>query len=163
MALRKPLSERLWSKVSKGTPNECWIWNGYRNKKEYGMMSLPGKGNGCILTHRAAWQITNGPIQNGLHVCHHCDNPPCCNPNHLFLGTNFENQQDCARKGRKPIPTWFPKGEQHHQAKLTCQKVKDARIRYENGEAILDMIEEFGVCFQTLYWAIIGLTWKHVK
>lgn len=160
---RIPFSERLFSKISRSTSDQCWPWNGCRNKKGYGMIALPGKGNGVLLTHRAAWMVTNGDIPKGILVCHHCDNPPCCNPSHLFLGTNSQNQQDSIRKGRRPIQYYGPKGEKHFASKLTDQIVRDARRRNECGESGMKLANEYGVCFQTIYYAISRKTWRHVE
>lgn len=90
---------RLWARVDKsGGPDVCWPWTGARRAEGYGMIS---DGNGHNTgTHRLAWTFTNGPIPAGLFVCHRCDNPPCCNPAHLFLGTNADNARDRADKGR---------------------------------------------------------------
>lgn len=85
----------------------CWEWNGFRHPPRgmkhhgpdygYGEMCYRGKGT---RTHRLAWILTRGPIPNGMVVMHTCDNPPCCNPEHVRLGTQKENQQEMARKGR---------------------------------------------------------------
>ena len=63
-----------------------WVWDTDRKK--------------CVLAHRLAWERTHGPIPDGTYVCHHCDNPPCANVNHLFLGTQTDNMRDCWAKGR---------------------------------------------------------------
>lgn len=95
-ALRRPLGERLWARTTK--TEGCWLWDGSRNRDGYGTI---GNGNtGSMLTHRAAWIVTNGPIPAGLNVCHSCDNPRCVRPDHLFLGTQYDNIQDCYAKGR---------------------------------------------------------------
>ncbi len=86
----------FFEKVSKGLEG-CWIWNGSRNWDGYGMLSFMGKAMG---SHRASWIIHNGEIPSGKSVLHRCDNPPCVNPSHLFLGTQGDNVRDCARKGR---------------------------------------------------------------
>ena len=98
----KALSERFWSKVDRGGDDECWEWQAAAALTDpdyqYGAFGVPGRGP--ILSHRMAWELTHGEITEGLHVCHHCDNPPCCNPRHLFLGTRSDNMQDMLRKGR---------------------------------------------------------------
>lgn len=82
--------------------------------------------------NRAAWVLVNGPIPDGMLVCHHCDNPPCCNPAHLFLGTNSDNIADRDAKGRQArVPG--KKGEGSHLAHLTLQQVSEIRARYAAG------------------------------
>jgi hypothetical protein len=76
---------------------KCWIWHGSKNGDGYGCLSFMGKSMGA---HRASWLIHNGEIPEGKSVLHECDNPPCVNPAHLFLGTQGDNVRDCARKGR---------------------------------------------------------------
>lgn len=107
---RTPLSVRLWRKVDTSAgPSACWPWTGSRiqvdGKLWYGQIQdggLPGvsRSSKLIGTHRAAWIVTNGPIPDDAHVLHRCDNPPCCNPAHLFLGTPLSNVADMIEKGR---------------------------------------------------------------
>ena len=78
----------------------CWVWGGYRNRGGYGFTRVGGRGAPGKLAHRLSWELHRGPIPNGLHVLHRCDNPSCVRPDHLFLGTNQENIADRIAKGR---------------------------------------------------------------
>ena len=96
---------RFWSKVNK--TDGCWLWTGYRFHAGYGGFHESQPKRTVRLAHRVAWELTNGLIPDGLHVCHTCDNRSCVRPDHLFLGTNADNVADKVAKGRQA------KGEAH--------------------------------------------------
>lgn len=88
---------RFWGRVDKGPhPKGCWEWQGYRQKFGHGNIGYltPDGKRRYVLAHRQAWLYTKGPIPDGKWVCHHCDNPPCCNPDHLYIGVRADNVRD---------------------------------------------------------------------
>lgn len=105
-------SERFWSKVNKEAPGGCWEWTAGLNSAGYGQFSnwpsAPQR------AHRVSWEFANGEIPDGLCVLHRCDNRPCVNPAHLFLGTKGDNIRDCFAKGRgNPMPGATAAGVAH--------------------------------------------------
>lgn len=108
--------------------------------------------------------LVNGEIKDGLYVCHHCDNRVCCNPKHLFLGTNGDNLRDMARKGRhraQKNPSVL-QGERHPQALVSNDDVLELRRRYREGETARVLAKEFAISINTAYHMATGRTWKHL-
>lgn len=104
MALRDDatLVARFWAKVDRLSVGECWPWKGSRHPKGYGRIRVGGKYGELISSHRVSWEIAHGRmVPEGKQVCHSCDNPPCCNPDHLWLGSNADNVADKVSKGRQ--------------------------------------------------------------
>jgi hypothetical protein len=142
---------------------------GHRSHKNYGIKTHLGKN---LAAHRLAWQSVHGAIPNGMCICHHCDNPPCCNPAHLFLGAMADNMTDKVNKGRqakgvshsKAIANSVPFGEVHHAAVLTPEIVlKIRRIKREQTESLMSLAKRLGVSYSAVNQAANRLTWKHVK
>lgn len=158
------LEARLWRKVSCGGPDECWPWTGGR-RGPYGVLLRAGgrrtqSYDGRISAHRAAWEVTHGPIPPGLLVCHRCDNPVCCNPAHLFLGTTADNMTDKAAKGRA---RGAGRGERNHAARLSASTVREIRNLVSTGQATVgDLADRFGVAQPTISDVVAGRTWRHV-
>lgn len=94
----RPVQDRLWEKVTKGTPEACWLWNGSGKRSRYGKIRWNGK---VWQVNRVVYSLAFGDIPEGHEVCHHCDNTKCCNPSHLFTGTHQANMDDMVRKGRQ--------------------------------------------------------------
>lgn len=134
---------------------KCWVWQCAKNSQKYGTIKIAGM---TKRTHRVAWQLANGrePI---LDVLHSCDNPPCCNPNHLREGTDKENQQDARDRGR-----WTPNyGERNGNTSLTVDDVKQIKQDYANGIPTATIRDRTGINRFTLWNIRTGRTWKHVN
>ncbi len=129
----------------------CIEWTAGHTEKGYGHMWRAGK---TVLSHRIAYELKNGPIPEGMKVCHTCDNPPCCNEEHLFLGTNADNMSDMVAKGRSA------RGEKHGEAKLTYTDVVKIRQQLEAGVKTRDIAASFGVSKATVRRIKIKESWK---
>lgn len=140
--------KNFWKKVLK--TESCWIWLAHRHPQGYGVLTVSGKN---CRAHRFSWELHNGQIPHGLWVLHKCDNPPCVNPGHLFLGTRSDNMNDCSAKGR------MLNGEKNHNARLT---IGDVVIIRSSARARRALGKEFGVSVTTISNIQNGNSWKHV-
>lgn len=155
-ARNRPIEERFWAKVQRSADiTECWIWLACRNPAGYGAFNIGGR---AWLAPRVAYLLTYGPFPLELNVLHRCDNPPCCNPHHLFLGTQTENILDMRVKGRGNVG----RGSRHRLAKLTDAQVIEIRKRYEQGERVTTIAQAYGVHTRTICSIKSRTTWKHL-
>lgn len=112
--------------------------------------------------HRVAWELTHGPIPDGLNVLHDCDNPPCVNPEHLFLGTQVDNSKDMDAKGRRNNGVRDQRGEKNNGRKLTEATAQTVLDLYAAGCAQADIMRSTGVTRANV-WAIVHRkSWVHL-
>lgn len=153
----KPLAERLSAKLDTSSgPDACWLWMGWRTPDGYGKI-WAGDGTGRdLLTHRAVYELTCGPLPPGQCARHFvCDNPPCCNPRHLRLGSNAENVADRVRKRRSAVAT-------NRHARLTDALVRAVRSDQANGVPMRAIATRYGIHQSTVSRVVSGKTWRHV-
>lgn len=154
-------SVRFWQLVAineggvKQHLGPCIEWLGPRNRQGYGV----GKANKKrFRAHRQAWEDAFGPIPAGMFVCHRCDNPPCINVDHLFLGTAGDNNRDAREKGRGPL------GEANGQAKLSATQVRDIRKKYSDGGVTqAELARQHGVYFTHINAIILRKRWAWLQ
>jgi hypothetical protein len=160
----------FWSKVdSSGGDDACWEWLGTRGSSGYGEVRVNKR---LQKAHRRAWELTNGPIPEGKVVCHRCDNPGCCNPKHLFVGTHSDNMADMVAKGRQQRDGWkhwnplrkWAKGEASGSAKLTEAQVREIRRRFEaGGISKVQLGREYNVTDVLIGKIVNKQVWTHVE
>jgi hypothetical protein len=143
----------FWSFVCKGDDNGCWEWTGQLDRHGYGHIGVSGR---SVLTHRHAWALTHGPISDGMFCLHHCDNPPCVRPDHLFLGTQRDNIADMVAKRRQQ------RGESNGGAVLTEDGVRDIRRRAQMGETHTAIAASIGMSRAAVSLIAEGKRWRHV-
>lgn len=140
----------------------CWDWKGPISKNGYPVMSCrrtigPDRG------HKASWVIHKGPVPEGMHVCHTCDNRKCTNPDHLWIGTYKQNNDDKIAKGRaRWAPPPIKKGIDNAAAKLTEEQVKEIKILIMNGRSCYSIAKKYLVSKQTILRIKTGITWSHI-
>lgn len=146
--------ENFWPMVDKS--GDCWIWTGGRQTNGYGRVSYQGR---RVPTHRLSWVLANGPIPDGLCVLHNCptgDNPLCCNPDHLFLGTKVDNMRDMAAKGRAS------KGEAHHWARRSEGDVLRIIVLRFAGWSNRAIAAYFSMPLTSVESIVYGRGWRHL-
>ena len=175
----KTFLDRFWDYVETAGPEDCWHWMGATIKAGYGRFHVRGnftKPNSVEdYAHRIMWEITYGPIPDGIQVLHSCDNPPCVNPIHLFLGTQSDNMKDAIKKGRlrpnlqkanearKAHPGLNVRGESQGSSKLNSSDVLAIRRRYSGGDiSQRKLAQEYKITQATLWSVLKRETWAHV-
>lgn len=175
----KTIAERFWPKVARG--DGCWLWTAAIHRNGYGKFNIGGK---ILLAHRVAWSLAVGTVAEGSYICHHCDNPGCVRPDHLFIGTPVDNRQDSIKKGRDRIgnlkkdeseyyrPKLVPstrntenllRGSECTWAKLTEEKVREIRRRYISSRiSQRRLADEYKVSVMTINDVVHRRKWKHI-
>lgn len=159
---RKPKFETpedaLLHHLTVGDPDECWEWHSARTPMGYGLFTHRAKN---YYAHRVAYETFVGPIPDGLDVCHTCDNPSCCNPAHLWVGSAKDNAQDMVKKGRDCHAVF--RGEDHANSKLTASQVREIRRLCEEGINQTEIGKRFSVSQSAVMAIRTGRTWKHLE
>lgn len=186
----RPLTERFWERIDRSNNDGCWSWRGGKDASGYGTLVggvLEGQSGKYLKAHRVSWELHYGPIPDGLFVLHRCDNPPCCNPKHLFLGTAGDNIRDAVAKGRTAKgerngtrlhperlargdrngthlhPDRVLRGEGLPQSKLTDDQVVAIRQRFaQGGITKTDLAAMYGVDRGTILHIVTRKTWAHI-
>lgn len=151
--------EKFWNQVDKdslyrtevGLAKDCWEWVGFREERAgYGVFCKKS-------AYRVAYEMANGPIPKGMHVCHRCDNPRCIRHDHLFLGSAADNVADKVSKGRQT------RGTSVKTCKLTEEQVRSIIAEYATGEVWAHQLgAKYGVHEDTIRKIIKGESWKHL-
>lgn len=169
------LEQRFWSKVDKNGPTmphmstPCWVWIGGKTGNGYGGITIRGRMRGA---HRVAWELTHGPIPNGMQVLHECDNPVCVR--HLFLGTHHDNIDDCLRKGRwagagrgslhwsRRHPERIARGQKNGQTKLTEDQARHIKRLLAAGMRQKKVAEAMSLPPHFVANIAQGKAWAHI-
>lgn len=160
IAFNQRFINRFWSCVDKsGGPDACWEWTRSKKAFGHGRVSLGGRD---LLAHRVAYVLTYGDVPRGTMICHACDNPSCCNPTHLWAGTQGDNVRDCVAKGRnsngEPL-----RGEEHGRAKVTEDEVREIRRLHREGLAGYRVLgKRYGLTAMAIKAIVRRKSWAHV-
>jgi hypothetical protein len=152
-------ADRFWRKVERQGPDDCWLWTGGTNSRGRGLMHLRWEGGKNVRRHASlvAWELTHGPVPDGLQVCHNCpsgDQSLCCNPAHLFLGTQYDNIHDCIHKSRRNA---------FGRQRLHPPHVREIKALLRAGRRQRDIAARFGVSRSAIAAIAIGASWSHLN
>lgn len=166
--MKAQVIQHFWAKVAKG--EGCWLWTASSRPKGYGAFAWTNDEGHMIQTsaHRFSWELAHGPIPKGMCVLHRCDTPACVNPDHLWLGTLNDNNQDMCRKGRHVSGGTYTKGkykrgEKHHNHKMTEHTVRQMRADRLIGMSLMALSRKYGVGTHAVYKIVKRLAWKDVE
>ncbi|MCO5195351.1 MAG: HNH endonuclease [Anaerolineae bacterium] len=151
---RERLRRRLYAKIDRRGADACWPWTA-SGRKGYGLITVHGVKRTAT---RLVYRFEKGEIPEGFHVCHTCDNPSCCNPAHLFLGTFYDNMRDRTAKKREV------RGEKHPQSQLTAKQVRTIRQQYATGNfSQRKLAKEYRVGQTTIGQIVRREKWQHLR
>lgn len=153
--MRPNTAESFWSRIDRSNPGACWPWPGGKSSRGYGTVSW---GNRNVGAHRVAYELAHGLIPAGMFVCHRCDNPPCCNPAHLFLGAPKDNTQDMVSKQR-----YSTKGGLVSR-KLSDEQVREIRAKYRpRSYSFHRLAAEYGIAAMGVRKIVLRETYTEVE
>jgi hypothetical protein len=156
MQINEQVLARFWPRVDKtpgqGPNGDCWIWTGGKTSVGYGLIAIGGKRQSV---HRLSYELSNGPIPEGLIVRHKCDNPLCVNPAHLEVGTHKDNTNDMIQRGR------LAQGPKR-KSKLSEESVISIRFKHLSGTTQSQLAKEFNVSISTINGIVLGRTWQYL-
>jgi hypothetical protein len=159
-------AERFWSKVDIRGEDECWPWKAGCFKNGYGQFYYGGRESGHnVLANRMAFKLFYGGDPFPCMVLHRCDNPPCCNPEHFFLGDGKDNSRDCMEKGRHTTQVHGEKlarGERIHNSTFTADDVRFIRDQPHTRHLVRDLAKKYGTSTNAIYQVLYRYNWKHV-
>lgn len=148
--------KRFWRRVDK--TQGCWLWRGPVTSDGYGKVYIILFSQKIYSASRVAWVLTHGPIPSGMEICHHCDNPPCVRPEHLFLGTHADNMQDASKKKRFNDR----RGENGNRAKLTEQQVREI-LALRGQITQRELARKFNVSKRAIEVIHQGTSWTYLQ
>lgn len=147
--------DEFWLSVNVYGADDCWPWKLSLGHNGYGQPGTAEQRKIASTAHRVAYILANGPVPAGMKVCHSCDNPVCCNPKHLWAGTNKENMEDCSNKGRTR------KGGKNGFSRLTDEQA--AEVRNSRGILQKDLAIKYRVSLSTISRIVRGVHYQHAN
>jgi len=156
---KEGIINKIFGLIKYNSENHCWEWTGALHNKGYGHMGMNGK---IYRVHRLMYEYIYGPIPetntyHGTCILHRCDNRKCCNPMHLYAGTQKDNIKDCVKRGRRNPNSVY--GENHYKSKLTKKDVLEIR---KSKDSQIIIAKQFKVSRQTINYIKNRITWKHI-
>lgn len=152
-AVKRSLAQRFWERVDQRSAAECWAWTGARYNTGYGQL---WSGTRSVGAHRVSWELHYGKVPAGHGVFHRCDNRPCVNPSHLFVGPQLANMRDKVSKDRQA------RGETDGNSRYTANMVREVRARYASGMTQREAGEPFGMKQAVVSDIVRRRTWRHI-
>lgn len=159
MNLDEATIRRYWKMVVVRGADDCWEWVGAKSVG-YGRFKVEGR---LVQATHVALNLDGRPIESGLFACHHCDNPKCVNPKHLFIGTRSDNMMDCSRKGRLASPRLdsIVSGEKVGTSKLSNAEAQEMKARRANGTSTKELSAIYGLHITNVRRVLRGATYRN--